>query len=273
MERHRILPDLPKGADVKALALSDVDGTLIDDRAPEQGGIGETSTVLYNKLVREGFVTNDQLLAARPVYKNVVTLEELDDLREQYDHAEGAERRNYLNPLVANLDATISATPRTSLHAIARELVREEIIPNLYAEPVDILKDARENGSLVALVSGAPNFVVRALGRALGADYAIGTYYFPSGKGYSQARPSQPRSRQKERHVAGLQRAITAQYLASPNDALPVSVALGDTEHDEGLFRYAEQRYVIGEKPCVQKKLGELGLSFNHIVPARHASL
>jgi len=57
----------------------------------------------------------------------------------------------------------------------ARELVEADLLPQLRREVLLRIADHRRRGDYVALVSGAPSFVVRELGKRLELDAAIGS--------------------------------------------------------------------------------------------------
>jgi phosphatidylglycerophosphatase C len=57
----------------------------------------------------------------------------------------------------------------------ARDLVETDLLPMLRPQVLDRIAEHRRRGDYVALVSGAPSFVVRELARRLGLDAAIGS--------------------------------------------------------------------------------------------------
>jgi HAD superfamily phosphoserine phosphatase-like hydrolase len=71
--------------------------------------------------------------------------------------------------------AYLAGLPVAAVHEEARALVESDLLPDVRSRMLDRIHAHRRRGDYVALVSGAPSFIVREFGRQLGFDAAIGS--------------------------------------------------------------------------------------------------
>jgi len=132
---------------VKPAAVFDLDGTLIRGTSAER--------LLVPHLVRHGIVGVRQLTAALGVAATVVLVGRTRALRRNKRWLAGVEVAAVLETMEGFLDQVVS--PRWCAGTVAR------------------MAELKERGVATFVLSGAPDFVVRAVGARLGADGVVGT--------------------------------------------------------------------------------------------------
>lgn len=77
---------------------------------------------------------------------------------------------------VANAMVHFKGRSVESLEREAELLFREELLPSMYAEAVELIDSHRKQGHVVALVSGATRFVIQPLAAHLGVEHCLYTH-------------------------------------------------------------------------------------------------
>lgn len=163
------------------VALFDVDGTLLGD-TPELTGRG------LNVLMEEGYLPTTG-----------ETAESLEILQQAAATGDVASRRAYYGLVNSTFDRSITGKPRSFTDYIAAEVLRGIVAEDaLYPEIQSEINELQESGRYVGLISGSPDFLIQALKRYIGADFATGTRFFMSGGRYHASRHPESRGHNKD---------------------------------------------------------------------------
>lgn len=232
------------------VALFDVDGTLLGD-TPELTGRG------LNILIEEGYISTTDEAA-----ENLATLE--------VAAAAGdiASRRSYYNLVNSTFDDFITGKPRSFTSYIGAEVVGRIVADDaLYPEVQTEINELQESGRHVGLISGSPDFLIQALKKYIGADFATGTRFFMSNGRYHAFRHPESRGHSKDvtaesilvdlsiRRLRNLGRGTLSHSghrprLADiePEDRYILHSAFGDTVNDLGMLCQALRPVAVAPK-------------------------
>lgn len=231
------------------VALFDVDGTLLGD-TPEMTGRG------LNVLIEEGHLEKGEIV------------ENLSALQAAAASGSIADRRAYYSLANSTFDSFIGGKPRSFTNHIATEVVRGIVAEDaLYGEVQDEINQLQESGRYVGLISGSPDFLIQALKKYIGADFATGTRFFMSSGRYHPYRHPQSRGRDKDitsesilvdlsvRRLRALGRGTLSYSGHRPHlsdidaaDRFRLCSAFGDTVNDLGMLCTAERPVAVAPK-------------------------
>jgi phosphoserine phosphatase len=240
-------PDTDRPLEV---ALFDVDGTLLGD-TPELTGRG------LNILIEEGHLPKTGEIA-----------ENLAALQAAAESGSVADRRAYYGLANRTFDGFISGKPRSFTDHIAAEVIHEIVAEDaLYPEVQAEINELQKSGRYVGLISGSPDFLIQALKRYIGADFATGTRFFMSGGRYHPYRHPESRGRYKDvtsesilvdlsmRRLRALGRGTLNYTGHRPRladieeaDRFTLHSASGDTVNDLGMLCTAQRPVAVAPK-------------------------
>lgn len=232
------------------VALFDVDGTLLGD-TPELTGRG------LNVLIKEGHLPKTGQIA-----------ENLFALQAAAQTGSIASRRAYYTLANRTFDGLISGKPRSFTDHIATEVVRTIVAEDaLYPEVQAEINQLQESGRYVGLISGSPDFLIQALKKYIGADFATGTRFFISGGRYHPYRHPESRGRDKDitsesilvdlsmRRLRAIGKGTLSYVGHRPNlddieqaDRFTLHSAFGDTVNDLGMLCSAQRPVAVAPK-------------------------
>lgn len=144
--------------------------------------------------------------------------------------------------------------------ALARRFVDEVLHEQLYGPALERLRAHQKAGDRVVLLSGTPQFLADALGRALGVADCVGALCATRGRCFTAAPPG--------RHPYGPTKVDAARLVADAT-GLPLSeaIAFGDSINDAYLFRVVARAVVVAP----DRRLSIAAASHGWEVLGRHA--
>jgi phosphoserine phosphatase len=232
------------------VALFDVDGTLLGD-TPELTGRG------LNVLMEEGYLPRTDEIA-----------ENLAILQAAASSGDIGSRRAYYGLANSTFDSFITGKPRSFTDRVATEVIRGIVAEDaLYPEVQTEINQLQKSGRYVGLISGSPDFLVQALKRYIGADFATGTRFFMSGGHYHPHRHPESRGHNKDITTESILvdlsvrriRAIGERTLSyaghrprlediKKEDRFTLHSAFGDTVNDLGMLCQAGRAVAVAPK-------------------------